>query len=160
MPLVSHPSNHSCSIQADLSFESIAFLCLDLFSHFLLYNFKFINLNLILVYTALWELTLPNLAGFIMSRSPPWFLLLILCLFLKCPLLRLTLGLTQMPFSLLPAPVTAPSPPKSCPPFVSHFKRLFLRKSPGINHYHQGLSEWWALLILSASPPVPFISLV
>ena len=30
----------------------------------------------------------------------------------------------------------APNPPKFCPPFVSHLKRVFLREGPGINHSH------------------------
>ena len=29
-----------------------------------------------------------------------------------------------------------PNPPKSCPPFVSHLKPVFLREGPGINHSH------------------------
>ena len=64
--------------------------------------------------------------------------ILVLSLFLKCPLLHLALGLIHVPFSLLPPPdphlliLLNPAHP------LYHIlnKCLFLRKGPGINHSH------------------------
>ena len=132
-PLVFYPLLILILLRTGRSFRSISFLCLELFSHFHLYGFK--PLIWITGIYRIWPL----------STSPvsSWVILLLFPLhqpFLSyfcswnVPLVPSCPGAYTHTFlNFWPPP---PNPPKSCPPFVSRLKCVFLREGPGINHSH------------------------